>query len=159
MDVDLRRWAAEGLAFLTLNADIKEDLIEDRECIKSLVSLAKVQDKSSIYPISQVLTNLTNAYDKKQIDKELIELAKFSKQHVPEEHEKDGAEFVQNRIHKLVEYGISTALVSLSCTESQGTREALARIFLACSEDVKHRGLIVQHGGAKVAPIFLNISI
>ncbi|CAD5124204.1 DgyrCDS12504 [Dimorphilus gyrociliatus] len=148
-DVDLRRWAAEGLAFLSLNADIKEDLIEDSECIHSLISLARVQDKSSIYPISQVFTNLTNAFDKKEIDKELIELAKFSKQHVPEEHEKDGAKFVSNRIKKLVEFGITNALVSLSSTESQATREAIARVFLACTEDIKHRGLIVQHGGAK----------
>ena len=29
-DDDLRRWAAEGLSFLTMDADVKERLIEDR---------------------------------------------------------------------------------------------------------------------------------
>ena len=28
-DTDLRRWAAEGLSFLTLDAEVKEKLIED----------------------------------------------------------------------------------------------------------------------------------
>ena len=41
-DVDLRRWAAEGLAFLTLDADVKEDLINDKEALQSLIDLPKV---------------------------------------------------------------------------------------------------------------------
>ena len=41
-DVDLRKWAAEGLAYLSLDADVKEELIEDTEAISSLIELAKV---------------------------------------------------------------------------------------------------------------------
>ena len=41
-DVDLRKWAAEGLAYLTLDADVKEDLVEDTDALRSVIDLAKV---------------------------------------------------------------------------------------------------------------------
>ena len=41
-DVDMRKWAAEGLAYLTLDADVKEDLVEDTDALKSLFDLAQV---------------------------------------------------------------------------------------------------------------------
>ena len=41
-DIDLRKWAAEGLAYLTLDADVKEELGNDVEALKSLIDLAKV---------------------------------------------------------------------------------------------------------------------
>jgi hypothetical protein len=41
-DSDIRRWAAEGLSYLTLDADVKEKLIEDRRAIQALMDLAKV---------------------------------------------------------------------------------------------------------------------
>lgn len=41
-DVDLRKWAAEGLAYLTLDADVKEELVNDTQSLKSLIDLAKV---------------------------------------------------------------------------------------------------------------------
>ncbi len=42
-DIDLRKWAAEGLAYLTLDADVKEDLVADTPALRSLVDLAKVR--------------------------------------------------------------------------------------------------------------------
>ena len=42
-DMDLRKWAAEGLAYLTLDADIKEELTNDHESIKALIEVAKVR--------------------------------------------------------------------------------------------------------------------
>lgn len=41
-DKDLRRWAAEGLSYLTLDAEVKEELIEDANAITALIELAKV---------------------------------------------------------------------------------------------------------------------
>ena len=40
------------------------------------------------YACITVLVNLTNSYDKAEMMPEMVELAKFAKQHVPEEHEK-----------------------------------------------------------------------
>ena len=41
--MDLRKWAAEGLAYLTLDADIKEELCKDTSALTSLFDLAKVR--------------------------------------------------------------------------------------------------------------------
>ena len=42
-DADLRKWATEGLAYLTLDAEVKEELVEDEEALRSLIDLAKVR--------------------------------------------------------------------------------------------------------------------
>ena len=47
-------------------------------------------DKSVLYPAMTVFVNLSNSYDKPDILPELKEMAKFAKQHVPEDHEKVG---------------------------------------------------------------------
>lgn len=44
----------------------------------------QTSDKTILYSVASVLVNCTNSYD----TKELVQLAKFSKQHVPEEHPK-----------------------------------------------------------------------
>ena len=43
------------------------------------------------------LVNLTNSYDTQEVIPEMIELAKFAKQHIPEEHELDDEDFVIKR--------------------------------------------------------------
>ncbi len=147
-DIDLRKWAAEGLAYLTLDADVKEDLVADYPALRSLMDLARVRrelfplpikkmfcfqkpdlfhihitisvkdhpnhycygeqlgktlrqhsqmllcyvlqakDKGVLYPVAQILVNVTNSYDVKKIEPELVEIAKFAKQHIPETHAK-----------------------------------------------------------------------
>ena len=148
-DADLRKWAAEGLAYLTLDADVKEELVKDTVALTSMLDLARLKDRSAIYPVAQILVNVTNSYDKKEIEPELLELAKFAKHHVPEEGEKDKPEFVKGRVDLLVKAGLINSLVALSDTESESSRELLCRVFNAIATDEKHRGLIVQQGGAK----------
>lgn len=46
------------------------------------------KDKTIIYAVACTLVNCTNSYEKKEIIPELVQLAKFSKQHVPEGHPK-----------------------------------------------------------------------
>lgn len=41
-DVDLRKWAVEGLAYLTLDAEIKEELVNDPDSLQALVEIAQV---------------------------------------------------------------------------------------------------------------------
>lgn len=41
-DKDLRKWAVEGLSYLTLDADVKEELVEDTKALHALFDLAKV---------------------------------------------------------------------------------------------------------------------
>jgi hypothetical protein len=42
-DCDLRKWATEGLAYLTLDAEVKEELINDVPALKSIFDLSKVK--------------------------------------------------------------------------------------------------------------------
>lgn len=48
----------------------------------------KSKDKTILYAVACILVNCTNSYDKKEIIPEMVQLAKFSKQHVPEQHPK-----------------------------------------------------------------------
>ncbi|KAJ9593464.1 hypothetical protein L9F63_014993 [Diploptera punctata] len=149
-DRDMRRWAVEGLSYLTLDADVKEKLIEDRDAIRAMIELAKTGDQSVVYGCVTTLVNLVNAYEKQEIIPEMVELAKFSKHHIPEEHELDDPDFVSKRIEILAKEGVTSALVILSKTESQNTKELICRVFnaICCLNEL--RGLVVQHGGVKV---------
>jgi hypothetical protein len=50
------------------------------------------------YGVVTLLVNLTNSYEKQEIMPELIELAKFAKHHIPQEHELDDQDFIDKRI-------------------------------------------------------------
>jgi len=38
----MRKWAVEGLSYLTLDAEVKEKLIEDKPALHALIEVAKV---------------------------------------------------------------------------------------------------------------------
>lgn len=149
-DKDLRKWAVEGLSYLTLDADVKEELIDDKEALQATFELAKTGDLSVVYGCVTTLVNLTNSYDTEEIIPELVELAKFAKQHVPESHVKDAKEFVDKRVKLLVEAGVTPALVALAQSESKNSKEMIARVFNAICEQPDLRGAVVQQGGAKI---------
>lgn len=156
-DRDLRKWAAEGLAFLTLDADVKEKLVDDEPAVKALIELGKTGSQDVMYGVITVLVNLTNSYDKQEITEEMLQLAKFAKHHVPTEHELDDQDFVDKRIYTLCTYGATSALVALSKTESKNMKELIARVINAFCKHHELRGLVVQQGGSKaLVPIALN---
>lgn len=149
-DKDLRKWAAEGLSYLTLDADVKEKLLEDKAALQSLIELAKTGDQSCLYGVVTTLVNLCNCYEKQELLPEMLELAKFAKHHVPEQHELDDADFVNKRLTILAKAGVTSGLVALAKTESHNSRELIARVFNALCSLQELRGIVVQQGGAKV---------
>lgn len=149
-DNDVRKWAAEGLSYLTLDADVKEKLVEDKPAIQALIELAKTGDQSCLYGVVTTIVNLCNAYEKQEMMPEMLELAKFAKHHVPEQHELDDPDFVSKRISVLTKAGVTSGLVALAKTESHNSRELIARVFNAICNLQELRGLVVQQGGAKV---------
>ncbi|ENN77600.1 hypothetical protein HUJ04_000770 [Dendroctonus ponderosae] len=149
-DKDIRKWAAEGLSYLTLDAEVKEKLIEDKAALRALVELAKSGDQSVVYGVVTTLVNLCNAYEKQEVIPEMVELAKFAKQHIPEEHELDDPDFITKRLIALGQENVTTALVALSKTESPNSRELISRVFNALASEHDLRGVIVQQGGVKV---------
>ncbi|KXJ04464.1 Protein unc-45-like A, partial [Exaiptasia diaphana] len=41
-EMDFRRWAAEALSFLSMDADVKEEFIEDTAALQAIIELTKV---------------------------------------------------------------------------------------------------------------------
>ncbi|KAF1621597.1 hypothetical protein FQV09_0011628, partial [Eudyptes chrysolophus] len=153
IDARTRKWAVEGLAYLTLDADVKDDFVEDEPALQAMFELAKTSDKTILYSVASVLVNCTNSYDTKELVPELVQLAKFSKQHVPEEHPKDKKDFVVKRVKRLLKAGVVSALACMVKADSailtDQSKELIARVFLALCEDPKDRGTIVAQGGGK----------
>lgn len=91
-----------------------------------------------LYGVVTTFVNLCNAYDTQEVIPEMIELAKFSKQHIPEKHDLDDQDFVDKRIRVLAEEGAASALVALSKTESNNSKELISRYSILFSLKVKH---------------------
>lgn len=85
---DIRRWSADGLAYLSLDGDVKEELADNQSAVKALFKLCQCQDAHVLYSITTIFVNLTNTYDIQKPDKEMLELATYAKQHIPKEHPK-----------------------------------------------------------------------
>ena len=131
----------------TLDADVKEKLVDDEAAVKALIELAKA-DKSQdcAYGVVTVFVNCTNSFEKQEIMPEMLELAKFAKHHIPEEHELDDPDFIDKRIFQLANYGMTSALVALSKTESKNLKELISRVLNAICKFAELRGLVVQQG-------------
>ncbi|KAB0391360.1 hypothetical protein E2I00_010691 [Balaenoptera physalus] len=123
-DTQTRRWAVEGLAYLTLDAD--------------------TPDKTILYSVATTLVNCTNSYDVKEVIPELAQLAKFSKQHVPEEHPKDKKDFVDKRVNRLLKAGDRGTIVA------QGGGKALIPLALEGTDVGKVKA---AHALAKIAAV------
>eukprot|EP00794_Sanderia_malayensis_P003140 gene3140-3608_t len=157
-DFEYKKFAVEALAFLTMDADLKEEFIADKQALNTLLDVAKSGDNTTLYGVCNTFVNLTNSYDKPEKNKEMEDLAKYAQHKVPTFGEKDEPEYLKKRIATLVNAGITSALVSLVAnTTSDVTRETIARIFHAIVEEQEHRGSVVQQGGGKsLIPLSLN---
>ncbi|XP_074862624.1 protein unc-45 homolog A [Carettochelys insculpta] len=153
MDAGTRRWAVEGLAYLTFDADVKEELVEDKVAVQAMFQLAKSEDRSVLFAVASTLVNCTNSYDHEEPDPQMLELAKYAKQHIPEQHPKDKPGCVRRRVRQLLAAGAVSALSCMAKRESaaltQACRELISRVFLALVEEVADRGCVVAQGGGK----------
>ncbi|MEE6503428.1 hypothetical protein FKM82_004824 [Ascaphus truei] len=153
IDPSTRRWAVEGLAYLTFDADVKEEFVEDKAAMQAMFTLAKSQDKTVLFAVASTLVNCTNSHDREELDPQMLELAKYAKQHVPEEHPKDKKDFVAGRVGKLLAAGAVSALACMVKNESpaltDSSRELISRVFLALVEKAEDRGNVVAQGGGK----------
>lgn len=153
----LKKWAAEALAYLTIDADVKEMVVHDSEALDGLLELAKSGDSTVTYSIVGTFVNLTNSYDKPEKNPELEQVAKFAKHPVPELHEKDKKDAIDERLKILVENGLISALVNFGEVKSQNSKEMIARVFNAIVDNVPYRGKIVAEGGVKaLLPLCLD---
>ena len=143
----VRRWAAEGLAFLSLDAEVKEALSQDQPALKALIAMSSSADQTLLYGLATIFVNLSNSYDKRESNPELEELGRYAGENIPKEHEFDSADYVVKRVATLQEVGVVPALVKICAgCESERVREQVSRVFLALATEVCHRGAIVQQG-------------
>ncbi|XP_075015711.1 protein unc-45 homolog A isoform X3 [Calonectris borealis] len=153
IDAGTRRWAVEGLAYLTFDADVKEEFVEDKAAMQAMFHLAKSEDRSVLYAVASTLVNCTNSYDHEEPDPQMLELAKYAKQHIPEQHPKDKPDFVKRRVRKLLTAGVVSALTCMVKSENpaltNSCRELISRVFLALVEEAEDRGGVVAQGGGK----------
>ncbi|WKY17126.1 hypothetical protein Q1695_001614 [Nippostrongylus brasiliensis] len=147
---DVRRFACEGLSYLSLDADVKEWIVADSLLLRALFCLAQSAGALCVFTLATIYVNLTNAFDKPEVNEELVKLAQFAKHHVPEVHPKDTDDYVEKRVRCLVEEGAVSACVAISKTESHKALELLARAMLAFSEIEDLRGRIICEGGTKL---------
>lgn len=149
-DRHLQKWSVEGLAFLSLDAEVKEALINDKTALLALYSCAKnVHDYSQIYAIATIFVNISNSYDKPERNPELEELGKYAGENVPQEHEMDAEGYVKNRVKVLLEGGIVNCLIGMTSLQSSGINELVSRVLLAICEETGYRGAVIQQGGVK----------
>ncbi|RXM95609.1 Protein unc-45-like B [Acipenser ruthenus] len=147
IDVRTRKWAVEGLAYLTMDADVKDDFVEDEPALQAMFELTKSTDKTILYAVASTLVNCTNSYDKKEIMPELVQLAKFSKQHVPEQHPKDKKDFIEKRVKRLLKAGVISALTCMVKADSailtDPTKELLASVLLNTGQKMASYQVII----------------
>ncbi|KAK6741990.1 hypothetical protein RB195_009704 [Necator americanus] len=148
--MDVRRFACEGLSYLSLDADVKEWIVADSLLLRALFCLAQSAGALCVFTLATIYVNLANAYEKPEVNEELVKLAQFAKHHVPEVHHKDTDDYVEKRIRCLVEEGAVAACVAISKTESHKALELLARAMLAFAEYEDLRGRIISEGGTKL---------
>jgi len=152
--LDSKKWATEGLAFLTLDADVKEMIVGDKKICKVVKALCASGDPTVQFGLANMLVNITNSYDVEEESEEkeaMKKIGKYAGEHIPEPHTLDGEEYLKKRISLLVtKHKMATAMVNLCSTESERAREQISRVLLAMSEDPAHRGIMLAEGAAKV---------
>lgn len=77
----------------------------------------QTSDKTILYSVANTLVNCTNSYDVKEVVPELVQLAKFSKQHVPEEHPKVGTVQWYGRL-RLRRGAVCSGNVEMCCADN-----------------------------------------
>ncbi|NXW40834.1 UN45B protein, partial [Nyctiprogne leucopyga] len=150
-DARTRKWAVEGLAYLTLDADVKDDPPQDEPALQAMFESPPASPPPILYSVASALVTPPNSYDTKELVPDPPQLAKFSKQHVPPPHPKK--DFVVKRVNPPLKAGVVSALACPPQADSailtDQSTPPIARVFLALCEDPKDRGTIVAQGGGK----------
>ncbi|GAB5592578.1 SWI5-dependent HO expression protein 4 [Umbelopsis nana] len=154
--------AVEGLAYNSMQAAVKDSLVDDVQFLDSIFKLAQNKDSSGamMFGIGTILANVTGylpvlSEEQKQM-KKLRDLANAKGaakggQRPTEERDdpRDQDEAVNARIQKVVKQGIVPALIGLSRSSSDNIQAVTSQTFLNIVTPQTTRGTIVQQGGAK----------
>ncbi|XP_071651711.1 protein unc-45 homolog B-like [Temnothorax longispinosus] len=143
---DMKKWAVEGLSYLTFDLNIKNKLIEDQRAIRAIIEFAKTENQSILYQVDILLVNLCSAYDKEHLIPKMEMFVNYfdvKNQILAED------KYVEERLRVLAEAGVTSALVSLAKTGSENSKELIARVFNAICSQQDLRKIVVQEGGTE----------
>nr|CDS25299.1 protein unc 45 A [Hymenolepis microstoma] len=162
-DPNSTRWAIDGLAYLSLTGEVKEAVTKDKVLLEAVFKVADLGYYDTAFPLVSFLANLTNSFPEKEVLPEMVEIAKFAKQHIPEKHEQDEPKVVAQRRKTLIDIGlpsclfnITTKLVTKTSASQPHVREMVSRIYLSCAECIDCRGVLVAAGAGKA---LLNLAL
>ncbi|XP_070530848.1 protein unc-45 homolog B-like [Cardiocondyla obscurior] len=154
---DMRKWGAQGLSYLSFDAEVKEKLTYDQQAMESIMKLAMTSEQSVLYNVVVILMNLCNICIKDEIIPEMIDFEKFANRYASVHSKFDGIDFVKKRINILADGGITNVLIRLADTENDNIKELCVRIFLALFNHGEIIHIIIAQGGARILlPLALN---
>ncbi|KAG7099669.1 hypothetical protein E1B28_001494 [Marasmius oreades] len=153
--------AVEGLAYMSIDPTVKEDISRDTILLKRLFSLVPKRksggapDSSStiLYGILVIITNICSyrpqlTEEQKQMEK-LRKMAKNSGTETADVLEKDDK--VKGRVKRVVGAGAMEVIaLAASQTDTVGVRVSIGTALLDIVTDKENRGKVLQHGGAKI---------
>ncbi|XP_071627994.1 protein unc-45 homolog B-like [Temnothorax longispinosus] len=148
---EMRKWAIKGLRYLTIDVEVKEQLIKDQQqaAVKAIIELTEqTNDQSVFYDVTIMLVNLCCAYDDNELIPEMIESVMFIKYYFSGRDQPKEDDFMKIR-RALVEVGVTSALARLAKTDNQNCKELVARVFHAICRQQELREIVVQQGGAE----------
>jgi len=156
----------EGLAYLSVDADVKQALANDLNFLQQLFALVprrkalptSATNSSLLFGILLIISNLC-AY-RPRLSQEAAQIAKLKRmaktsngsnkttaEEPPNILEDDAA--VKSRCRQVLASGALDVLSVASGVESQGIKLALGKIYLSIVEDKDNRGKVLQSGGAR----------
>jgi hypothetical protein len=162
--------AVEGLAYLSVDPSVKEDLSRDTTFLSRLFSIAPRRTRASadvpsainstlLYGIIVVISNICVyrprlSEEHAQIEK-MKRMAQAKRQTSSETDEStliklEDDDHCRERARCLVASGVIDVLSSaVSVSDSRGVRLSAGKAFLSIIEDKENRGKVLQGGGAK----------
>ncbi|KAK0274479.1 SWI5-dependent HO expression protein 4 [Friedmanniomyces endolithicus] len=149
--------AIEGLAYISLQPKVKEDIASNSALLRSLVMALK-ERQAALFGCLTVFANLTTyrpALSEEQ--KKLAQLKAYANSSkVPERDPLDGEKYVTARCRKLLDCDVVAALMAACSGKQQTTALSPANmtlvvgILLALAKEQKHRAKMAQQGAVKL---------
>ncbi|XP_049639880.1 protein unc-45 homolog A-like [Suncus etruscus] len=140
------------LAYLTFDADVKEEFVMDEaplRALRALFQLSKSDEQSVLFATASVLVNCTNSYVYEEPDPKMVELAKYAKFYLP--HNKPS--FLRACV-----VSMPMCMVKINSPVLTNTfQDLLSRVFLALVENMEDQGTMeVQSGSNALLPLALE---
>ena len=146
--------AVEGLAYTSLDPNVKEILAKDEMFLKNLTrKLAEIpSDSPFAFGALSILSNLTSyppVLSEKQ--RKLLELKAYANASKPTVvHSRETDSSVSGRCKAVINAGILPVLISISRTASYALFSLIAKILLSLNKEITNRGLLAQQGAVKL---------